>query len=229
MISLQVEAPFSAFRSFTAGYFRPTAGFMTYSAAYGFLMNLAGIEMRRDDGESVMTLIRTGDLPPCRIALGTTALPQVHSLFQQLHNYPVGTSGKDGAERSKGSKYNIVPVRRELLSGLKARILAECSGEVETAIADGLAGKGGKRYGLPFLGDNNFLPDRIELSPPPAGTRWWRRVLPGETNEGLKQDVTRLTISIDRADMTRTTSSLFILDENKSDTPPEGAWVEVSY
>ncbi|NLV45375.1 MAG: CRISPR-associated protein Cas5 [Candidatus Hydrogenedentes bacterium] len=229
MISVYVEAPFAAFRTFVTGYFRPTAGFMTYSAAYGLLMNLAGIEMRHDDGTSVMTLIKADTLPACRIALGTTTLPQVQSVYQQLHNYPVGSSGKDGAERTKGGKYNIVPVRRELLCGLQAWIQAECPEEVETALKENISGKSKERYGLPFLGDNNFLPNRIECEKPPGETRWWRRLAPEETNEGLRREVTRLTISIDRADMTRSRSDLFLLEERASDAPPAEAWVEVAY
>ena len=35
MLALYVEAPFAAFRTFTAGWYRPTAAFLTPSAAYG--------------------------------------------------------------------------------------------------------------------------------------------------------------------------------------------------
>jgi CRISPR-associated protein Cas5t len=44
-----MEAPFAAFRTFTAGSYRPTAEFITPSAAYGLLLNVAGIEMREYD------------------------------------------------------------------------------------------------------------------------------------------------------------------------------------
>ena len=69
MMCIYFQAPFAVFRTFTAGSFRPTAPFMTPSAAYGLLLNLAGIEMRDDDGASEMTLIRSG-LPHATIALG---------------------------------------------------------------------------------------------------------------------------------------------------------------
>ena len=48
--------------------------FLTPSAAYGLALNLAGIETRRDDGLSAMTVTRF-DLPPARIALGADAGP----------------------------------------------------------------------------------------------------------------------------------------------------------
>src|SRR3954447_17182577 len=106
MLRLYVQASFAAFRTFTAGWYRPTAAFLTPSAAYGLALNLAGIETRRDDGLSAMTVTRFG-LPPARIALGADPawpLPAIQSLFQQLHNYPVGASGKDRKDDARGNK-----------------------------------------------------------------------------------------------------------------------------
>src|SRR5437762_680819 len=131
MLCLYLEAPFAACRTFTAGWYRPTATFLTHSAAYGLLLNIAGIESRLceedtlHDGKTPASLTRT-DLPAVRIALGVAAdgsgskHPLVQSIYQQLHNYPVGTSGQERAESAKGNKYNITPVRREFLSGLRA-------------------------------------------------------------------------------------------------------------
>jgi CRISPR-associated protein Cas5t len=127
MLRLYIQAPFAAFRTFAAGWYRPTAGFVTPSAAYGLALNLAGIETRRDDGLSAMTLTRF-ILPPARIALGADPEnprgphPAVQTLYQQLHNYPVGTSGKERKDDAKGNKYNITPVRREFLTDLRAYI-----------------------------------------------------------------------------------------------------------
>ena len=124
MICLYVQAPFAAFRTLTAGSFRPTAGFITPSAAYGLLLNIAGIESRLDDGKSPMTLTKK-DLPSAKIALGALTFPQVHSLYQQAHNYPVGNTSAEYAPATKGSKYNITPVRREFLSDIRAYICLE--------------------------------------------------------------------------------------------------------
>ena len=44
MLVLYVEAPFAVFRTFSAGWYRPTATFLSPSAAYGLLLNLAGVE-----------------------------------------------------------------------------------------------------------------------------------------------------------------------------------------
>ena len=68
MLRIDLQAPFAAFRPFTAGWYRTTAGFLTPSAAYGLALNIARIETRHDDGFSAMTVTRP-DLPPARIAL----------------------------------------------------------------------------------------------------------------------------------------------------------------
>lgn len=63
MLYLHVRAPFAAFRLFSAGSFRPTASFLTPSAAYGLLLNIMGLEMRGSEGKNGATLIAKG-LPP---------------------------------------------------------------------------------------------------------------------------------------------------------------------
>ncbi len=39
-------------------------------------------------------------------------VPATHTLYQQLHNYPVGDSGKECASLTKGCEDNIQPIRR---------------------------------------------------------------------------------------------------------------------
>ena len=75
MLCLYVQAPFAACRTFTAGWYRPTATFLTPSAAYGLVLNVAGIESRlreeadTHDGRTPASLMRPG-LPAVRLALG---------------------------------------------------------------------------------------------------------------------------------------------------------------
>src|SRR5438445_8690621 len=75
MLCLYLQAPFAACRTFTAGWYRPTATFLTPSAAYGLLLNVAGIEsrLREEDeshgGSAPASLMRPG-LPSVRLALG---------------------------------------------------------------------------------------------------------------------------------------------------------------
>ena len=224
MICLYVQAPFAVFRTFTAGSFRPTAGFITPSAAYGLLLNIAGIESRHDDGKSAMTLMKE-DLPSAKIALGALAFPQVHSLYQQAHNYPVGNTGKEHAPATKGSKYNITPVRREFLSDIRAYICLEDNPELEERVRDGLRGRhNSSRYGLPFLGDNNFLIDVLREEQDRRPAHWYEKINE-EDDHGLQLRTTRLTITIDRQNMANTTSALFFPDREQRRDIPENAWV----
>ena len=239
MLYLYVEAPFAVCRTFTAGWYRPTATFLTPSAAYGLLLNLAGVETRlreedRPPDGVPATLTRAG-LPAVRIALGAVeSFPTVQTVYQQLHNYPVGDSKPKGEaekpsvlgmRRAKGNKYNITPVRREVLVGLRAAVAADGNPDLEAAVRRGLAGDGpAGRYGLPFLGDNSFLPDRIEVHDVPPAARWYEPVAEGA---GVRPRTTRLTVWIDRADLSRTTSALYAPTDQPSSDIPEPAWTRI--
>ncbi len=227
MICLYVQAPFAVFRTFTAGSFRPTAGFITPSAAYGLLLNIAGIESRRDDGQSPMTLTQK-DLPHAKIALGALALPRVHSLYQQAHNYPVGNTGVEYAPCTKGSKYNITPVRREFLGDIRAYICLEDNPGLAERVRCGLHGEHhASRYGLPFLGDNNFLIDILREEGERKPAQWYRRITEDDI-QCTRPRTTRLTITIDRQNMANTTSALFFPCPEPQFDIPENAWVSVS-
>ena len=226
MICVYVQAPFAAFRTFTAGSFRPTTGFITPSAAYGLLLNIAGIESRLDDGKSTMTLLKK-DLPHAKIALGALIFPQVQSLYQQAHNYPVGNTRKEHAPATKGTKYNITPVRREFLSDIRAYICLEDNPDLAERVRDGLrGGHNSSRYGLPFLGDNNFLLDILREETDRQPAYWYEKVTENDVQEPRPR-TTRLTVTIDRQNMAKTTSALFFPCSNPQVDIPEHAWVNV--
>lgn len=228
MLYLNLEAPFAAFRTFTAGSFRPTAEFITPSAAYGLLLNVAGIEMRQYEDQLPMTTIKQ-NLPRFSLALGARVFPLAHTMYQQLHNYPVGAdAGKKYKAGAKGNKYNITPTRRAFLSDLKGYICIKSESEFENKIKRGLNGNSARTYGLPFLGDNNFLISKFELVTSLEPAYWFEKVLT-EPEEGLFKGVTRLTIAIDREDMSKTRSELFAPTNEPSRMIPDNAWVEVGY
>jgi CRISPR-associated protein Cas5t len=229
-LQLQIRGPFAAFRTFTAGAYRPTAPFMTPSAAYGLLLNLAGVETRWDDGKAPMTLM-CADLPSIELALGSLNMPEVHSVYQQLHNYPVGSLGKDRAADCKGSKYNIQPVRREFLAGLDAYVCCRGNPDIEQRIRGTLSGltppDAPRRYGIPFLGDNNFMIDIIrEVEGPQVPARWLHILSSAETQEGSGR--MRLSVSIDRAEMTQTRNALFVWSGGSSPIPPDDCWTMIA-
>ncbi|WP_025322482.1 type I-MYXAN CRISPR-associated protein Cas5/Cmx5/DevS [Deferrisoma camini] len=227
MLTLYLQAPFATFRHFTAGSFRPTAGFLTPSAAYGLLLNVAGIEMRIDEGRE-MTVVRQG-LPAVRLALGALSMPIQHFVYQQLHNYPVGKdAGKNYAAGARGNKYNISPVRRAFLSGIRAYVCMDGNPELEKQVLEGVAGRGARGYGLPFLGDNSFLIDRLEAVERREPAYWFERIEGGD-GEGIRPGTSRLTVTIDRANMAGTRSFLYAPTEHKTVDIPERAWTEVAY
>jgi CRISPR-associated protein Cas5t len=220
---LRIRAPFAAFRGFQAGVYRATAPVMPPSAAFGLVLNLAGIEMR-DSTQGPTTLIRQ-DLPCLRLAIGTVpeTESEVCSIYQQLHSYPVGNSGKELKQRTHGAKYWIVPVRREFLVGLDIVLGIQTQAtELLEQVIQGLRGElNHSRYGLPFAGDNNFLFDRIDVLDAPLPAFWYVQMQP---DDPPLRGSYRLTVGINRADNSKTTSYLYAPLAEAVSEPPELAW-----
>lgn len=219
---LRIRAPFAAFRGFQAGVYRTTAPVMPPSAAFGLVLNLAGIEMR-SNADQPTTLIRS-DIPCLNLAIGTVAGSQSETctLYQQLHSYPVGNSGQELKQRTHGAKYWIVPVRREFLVGLDMVLGIQAEAELLQRVLQGLSGKLDQpRYGLPFAGDNNFLLDRIDVLSVPIPTYWYVQIQPD--NPPMRGSY-RLTVGIDRADNSKTSSYLYAPMVEPTAKPPAQAW-----
>ena len=248
MLVLYVEAPFATFRQFTAGWYRPSASFLTPTAAYGLLLNFAGIESRiREESPAhaskVPASLTRKDLPQCKIAIGAASgrwdsttrsvlaatdgdepFPRVQTIFQQLHNYPVGASGGDRASTAFGNKYNITPIRRELLSDLRVVIAIDGNLDLEQDIRSGIRGdlRSG-RYGIPFMGDNSFMIDRVEVLETTPVSHWYQRL--SSDHIGTTNRSSRMTLSIDRADSSLTKTELFAPMEVPTNNIPSDAWV----
>ena len=219
---LRIRAPFAAFRGFQAGVYRTTAPVMPPSAAFGLVLNLAGIEMR-SNADQPTTLIRS-DIPCLNLAIGTVAGSQSETctLYQQLHSYPVGNSGQELKQRTHGAKYWIVPVRREFLVGLDMVLGIQAEAELLQRVLQGLSGKLNlPRYGLPFAGDNNFLLDRIDVLSVPIPTYWYVQIQP---DDPPMRGSYRLTVAIDRADNSKTSSYLYAPMTEPTAKPPAHAW-----
>jgi CRISPR-associated protein Cas5t len=219
---LRIRAPFAAFRGFQAGVYRTTAPVMPPSAAFGLVLNLAGIEMR-SNADQPTTLIRS-DIPCLNLAIGTVAGSQSETctLYQQLHSYPVGNSGQELKQRTHGAKYWIVPVRREFLVGLDMVLGIQAEAELLQRVLQGLSGKLNQpRYGLPFAGDNNFLLDRIDVLSVPIPTYWYVQIQP---DDPPMRGSYRLTVGIDRADNSKTSSYLYAPMVEPTAKPPAQAW-----
>ncbi len=220
---LRLDAPVAAWRWLQAGVYRGTFPVIPPSAAWGLVLNLAGIESRGSTQE-VVTPIRA-DAPCLEIAVGFDPLRpgEKSSLYQQLHSYPVGNSGAEFKERTHGAKYWIAPVRREFLVGQIAYVGVRGSAELLARMTTGLAGLGSwPRYGLPFAGDNQLLYSRIDVRAESPEARWFR---PSPKPAGSSVSA-RLTTNIDRGDASRTESPLFEAPAEVGPCP-DAAWVRI--
>lgn len=224
---LKLEAPFGTFRTFCAASFRPTAGFITHSSAYGLILNICGIEMRFEDNKSEMTLIKE-QLPKFSMAIAAIEFPAEQTMFQQLHNYPVGNTGKEHKPFTKGSKYNIKPVKRAYLSPVKAYLVIADNHEIEMKLEEGINGDVKRSYGLPFLGDNSFIIDKLDIVTEIVPSHWYVKMNePDETI--IKNRITRMTQKINRADHSKTKTGLFAPLAEPVSEIPDAAWVNVGY
>lgn len=219
-IFLRLDAPIAAWRWLQAGVYRATFPVIPPSAAWGLVLNLAGVETRGDLSE-VVTPVRS-DAPVLEIAVGLEREGKRSSLYQQLHSYPVGNSGAERRERARGHKYWIAPVRREVLVDTVAVVGARGPEELMARVQAGLDGRlDTLRYGLPFAGDNQYLFSRIDLTTDSPLARWY---LPVSKLAGARGS-TRLTTNIDRGDAGRTEAPLFA--PSQVGLCPPDAWMRV--
>lgn len=218
---LKISAPFAAFRGFQAGVYRSTAPVMPPSAAYGLVLNLAGIEMRDYSNPKTTEILK--DLPSLQLAIGIVETPEKSSMYQQLHSYPVGNSGKELAALTKGAKFWITPVRREMLTNYVGVIGVQSNDKsLRERVEKGLRGEIERSYGLPFAGDNNFLFDKIEvLDEPPEDVIWYVR---HQSDDKQVKGSCRLYVAINRTDNSKTTSFVYVPKANLGDDLPENAW-----
>lgn len=217
-IYLHAKAPFGAFRAFQAGAYRSSMPTIPPSAAYGLVLNIAGIETRDTTKRGATTAMRA-DLPSLRLAVGDVSSAHVATFYQQLHSYPVGSSSKELAERTHGAKYHIAPIRREVLLDLNVAVAVDLDDDLQSRLLAGLAGEH-RRYGVPFAGDNNFFFDRLDIVSC-LRARWYQRV---DAAQGPVGETTRLTVWIDREDNSRTHRQLFAPSQPLEE-PPESAWL----
>lgn len=103
--------------------------------------------------------------------------------------------------------------------------------ETETMLRDGLKGASRREYGLPFLGDNSFLPDRLDEIAPEKAVAYWYCRIDGDTDldSVVENQISRFTVTVDREDMTNTVTDLFAPLNVPTADIPRKAWVEVVY
>ena len=221
---LLLNAPFAAFRSFQSGSYRSTTPIPSPSTVYGLLLNLAGIEQRTAMDKPITLIKQAKELPKVEIAIASIKQSATAVLSQQLHSYPVGSSGKELAKKTFGAKYWISPVRRQVLIDLELIIGIKAENDFCDRIKQGLNGElECNRYGLPFAGDNNFLFEDIQILKTPPMARWY---FPSKDDSPPSRGKCRLTTWIDRADNTKTKTEIFAPTDFVLE-PPESAWISL--
>ena len=222
---LHVRAPFASFPSLLTGTYRDTMPIMPPSAAYGLILNLAGVEMRENLQKSI-TPIRS-NLPAIKLAFGRVAgsNSEISVLLQNMHSYPIGKFGKERKAKAHGSKYWIEPTYREIIVNLDMMLGVQADSELITRIREELDGKSDRSYyGFPFAGDNNFLFDRIEYLPQPLPTHWF---LPVNSNLELEPGAFCLTVEINRQNPSQTKSVVFSATKNAMTFLADSEWLSM--
>lgn len=213
MIFLYFKAPFGAFKPFQSVEMLATSEFLTYSAAYGLLLSLAGIDSRNPQ-------VKRRYANSC-IALGTTRLPRKGRVFQQLHK---GT----GKEKDKGRKPSIDTFWREMLYDKIEGYIGLEHPELESLVSQGVQEPSTLHYwGLPFLGDNNYFIEKLDVVEPPIQCQWFHRLTQDDKSSG--EQLFYLSVWTDYEDSTQSRSSLFRLNQetpNLLDTS-SNVWVRL--
>ena len=222
---LHIRAPFASFSTLRTGTYRDTMPVMPPSAAYGLILNLAGIEMRGSLKKSI-TPIRS-NLPHIKLAFGrvTGSNSEISVLLQNMHSYPIGQTGKERKAKTHGNKYWIEPTYREVIVNLDMMLGVKADSRLISLVRQGLNGESDiPYYGFPFAGDNNFLFDRIDCLEKPLSTHWF---VTSDSNLELEPGAVSLTVEIDRQNPSQTKSLLFSATQNSSTSLPDSEWLSI--
>jgi CRISPR-associated protein Cas5t len=207
MLYIYFRAPFAAFRPFRNVELSPTAEFLTHSAAFGILLGLAGIERNLKK-----------KYVGAHISIGCLRMPTVERSLQLL------IQGKRKFEIEKGGNFKLRPFVREVLCGIEGYIGLEHT-ELEQLVKQGIDAPTTLDYwGIPFMGDNNFFIERLDLKGNPEPCQWLCEV--GEDLHIQGQKLFYLSVWTDYVNSEKSDSRLFYLGE-KTNSPPQSAWIPI--
>lgn len=201
------RAPFAAFRSFRNMETVTTSEFVTHSAAYGFLLGLAGIDRERKE-----------EFVDAKLAIACTRLPGVGRCFQQLI--------RDRRVLDDGGKLTLRPFWREVLCNVEGFIGLDHPA-LEDLVEKGINEPTSLTYwGLPFMGDNNLLLETVEVRSQPERCRWFYPFSGEPLPRGDR--LYYLSVWTDYEKTERSSSLLFALSEMKDCLPEnDKAWVSI--
>lgn len=201
------KAPFGAFRPLKNVELATTTEFITYSAAYGLLLGLAGIDRQRKK-----------EFADARIAIGCNRLPRIGRTFQQL------IQGKR-VMSSDGGNLNLRPFWREVLFDLEGYIGLD-NPSLEELVTEGINEPSTLDYwGLPFMGDNNFFLERIEVCDKPEPCQWFYPFTGNRLQHGGRLHF--LSVWTDYETNIHSRGLLFALTPYQ-ESPPSDAWIHIT-
>ena len=201
------KAPFGAFRPLKTVELATTTEFITYSAAYGLLLGLAGVDRQRKK-----------EFAGTRIAIGCKRLPRIGRTFQQLIQGKRVMSGD-------GGQLNLRPFWREVLFDLEGYIGLD-NPSLEALVTEGINEPTTLDYwGLPFMGDNNFFLERIEVRDKPELCQWFYPFTGNRLQRGGRLHF--LSVWTDYEANTRSRGLLFTLTQQQ-ESPPLDAWIHIT-
>jgi CRISPR-associated protein Cas5t len=201
------RAPFAAFRSFRNMETVTTSEFVTHSAAYGFLLGLAGIDREQKD-----------EFTDAKLAIACTRLPAVGRCFQQLI--------RDKRVLDDGGELTLRPFWREVLCNVEGFIGLDHPA-LEELVERGINEPTSLSYwGLPFMGDNNLFLEQIEVRDRPGPCRWFYPFSGERVSRGER--LYYLSVWTDYRTNARSSSLLFALSETKDSLQADDkAWVRM--
>lgn len=155
---LHICASFASFSTLRTGTYRDTMPIMPPSAAYGLILNLAGIEMRGSLRKSI-TPIRS-KLPAIKLAFGRVAESnsEISVLLQNMHSYPIGQTGAERKAKAQGTKYWIEPTYREIIVNLDMMLGVQADSELIFRIGEELNGKSDRPLGVRSVKVKSLFP-----------------------------------------------------------------------
>lgn len=220
MLFVYFKAPFGAFKPFQSIELHSTADFITYSAAYGLLLGLAGVDCHAN-------YQRRRDFIGVQIAIGQIGNPLRGRVLQQLHKMPQTNPSPEVLDRAKGNKPKVDIFRRDYLRSLEGFIGLQNSEELEALVRRGINEPSTLSYwGLPFMGDNNFFVETLETKDRPSRCRWFYPFK--EHNLGEGERLYYFSVWTDYEPNPTSSSRLFALSDVKDSLEKDDeAWISI--
>lgn len=242
-IIISFKAPFFSYREFNTGDYCYSLPVIPHSAAYGLVLNLAGIEIKGVNCENINT-------PMLEIAVGLVSYDNVSCLIHQYHKYTQSygnkyspyewvknddgtytlkeeikkkgkqkTSLSDVKKQYHGRKWGIGIIKREYLIDYHGVIGVKGDSEIINKIKEGIDNCVGS---IPYAGQSNLMFSHLNIENTEA---YWlvTELLDDDDNDEVKS--VQLTTEVNRIKSNKTLRKTFYINNEMSSEPYEKSWV----